>query len=133
MTYSPSKNDVFTRLKHSLQALALPAKEQIQLFPDFATKTDELVLDFDHWRSCAVGNFRTEFTSEQLDSLSAIDRHIQNPSGDQSVWQEEALFQHQFWQELRDLAVLSLSTFGWKPEIPPDYKHEYVEGSRRKI
>ncbi len=35
------------RLKHSLQALAMPAEVQLTLFPDFVCKADELALDFD--------------------------------------------------------------------------------------
>jgi hypothetical protein len=37
------------RLQHAVQVLALPADIQLSLFPDFASKVDELALDFDNW------------------------------------------------------------------------------------
>ena len=35
-------------LKHSLQALAMPAEIQLGLFPDWVCKADELALDFNN-------------------------------------------------------------------------------------
>jgi hypothetical protein len=129
----PDKQAIFQRLQHSLQALALPAAAQIALFPDFVCKTDELVLDFDHWRSCAVGNYRVEMTPAQLQSLAAVDTHIDIPNIDEykSVWDESALYSHPFWEELRDLAIQSLNAFGWPQETPPSYAHEFVPGRRQ--
>jgi hypothetical protein len=74
------KQWIFDRMKHSLQALSLPASTQNSLFPEFVVRADELVLDFDHWRVCAVGNYRAEMTDAQLDSLAAIDAY-QRTSG----------------------------------------------------
>ena len=39
------------RLKHSLRALAMPADTQLELFPDFVCKVEELALGFDHCES----------------------------------------------------------------------------------
>lgn len=120
------KRWIFERLKHSTQALALPASAQLSGLPDFIVKTDELVLDFDHWRECAVTNYRADLNVEQLKSLAAIDAHIANPSGDRSVWEESALSTHPFWVDLRRLAAAALTAFGWPLETPPSYAHEYV-------
>jgi hypothetical protein len=119
---------IFERLKGSLQALALPAAAQLAYFPDFVVKTDELVLDFDHWRDCAVGNYHLDMTTAQLESLAAIDAHVAGPDacGDRSVWDESALYSHPFWKGLRKLAIQSLKEFDWPPEEPPSYAHEYV-------
>ena len=40
---------VLSHLEWALQALALPARDQVSLFPDSAHPADELILDFDHW------------------------------------------------------------------------------------
>jgi hypothetical protein len=122
------KQWILERLKHSVQALALPAAAQLSLLPDFVVKTDELVLDFDHWRKCAVTNYRADLTSEQVESLAAMDAQIANPSGDRSVWDESSLSTHPFWSELRRLAALALNTFGWHQETPPSYAHEFISG-----
>jgi hypothetical protein len=127
------KQSILERLKHSLQALALSATDQVAHLPDFVVKTDELVLDFDHWRECAVGNYRSDMTAAQLDSLAAIKAHIATPNstGDRTVWDESALYSHPFWGELRNLAIQSLNAFGWPQETPPSYAHEYVSGKER--
>ena len=122
------KQWILERLKHSVQALALPATAQLSRLPDFVVKTDELVLDFGHWRECAVGNYRADLNGQQLESLTAIDAHIANPSGDRSVWKESSLSTHPFWADLRKLAAVALSAFGWPQETPPSYAHEYVRG-----
>jgi hypothetical protein len=125
------KRWIFERLKHSVQALALPATAQLSLLPDFVVKADELVLDFDHWRQCAVTNYRADLTSEQLELLAAMDAHIGNPSGDRTVWYESALPSHPFWKELRERAIQTLNAFAWPQETPPSYAAEYVPGRKR--
>ena len=124
---------IYERLKHSLQAMALPATAQLSYLPDFVVKTDELVLDFDHWRDCAVGNYRVDMTASQVDSLAAVEAHIDGPNttGDRSVWEESALYSHPFWDELRNLAIQSLTEFGWPQETPPSYAHQYVPAKQR--
>ena len=120
------RDRIFQRLKHSLQALALPDQQQAQLFPTSVVVTNELVLDFDHWQSCTVGNYRTELTESQLRSLTNLNDKIDN--ADQSVWREDALGSHLFWIELRELAIRALEAFGWPLAVPPSYKHEFVLG-----
>jgi hypothetical protein len=122
------KEWILKRLKHSLQALALAAPAQLSLFPD-CVKTDELVLDFDHWRLCAVGNYQCELTAAQFATLSSIDAHIESPPT-AAVWVESGLYSHPFWEELRTLARQSLAAFGWPEETPPGYAHEFVRVKR---
>ena len=124
---------IMERLKHSLQALALPAAAQVLQFPDFVVKTDELVLDFDHWRDCAVGNYHNDLTPAQLNSLAGIDAHIDTKDSDSDIWKEPALYSHPFWEELRRLAIKSLGEFGWPVELPPSYAHEYVPSKQPPV
>lgn len=133
MNRQAQKDRIFQRLQHSLQALALPGEQQIQLFPIAVVIADELVLDFDHWRSCAVDNYRIELTKAQLRCLGTLNDKIENAtnSADKNVWCEDALRSHGFWAELRELAAQALETFGWPLAVPPNYKHEYVRGGRR--
>jgi len=128
MNEQERKRWIFERLKHSLQAMALPAAAQLLYFPDFVVKTDELALGFDHWRDCAIGNYRADVTPAQLESLAVLDAYLDNPSGDPAVWNESALSEHSFWDEVRRLAVQALNAFGWPQETPPIYAHEYIRG-----
>ena len=95
-------------------------------------KTDELLLEFDHWRDCAVGNYHGEMTAAQLESLAVLDAHIALPSSvaDRAAWDESSLYLHLFWEELRGLAIRALNAFDWPQEIPPSYSHEYLRGKR---
>jgi hypothetical protein len=133
MNEQERKQWILALLKHSLQRLALPASEQVQLLPDFVVKTDELMLDFDHWRECAVGNYHADMTAAQLDSLATVDAHtdVPNSTGDRTVWEESALYSHSFLEELRNLAIQSRNTFGWPQETPPSYAHQYLPGRRQ--
>ena len=119
---------ILERLKHSLQHLAIPAPRQVALFPDFVVKTDELVLAFDHWRLCAVGNYGAEMTAAQKEALAAIDEFTKKP--DRVVWEEASLYTHPFWECVRGMAKVALGSFGWPLEEPPSYAHEYVRGGR---
>src|SRR5690349_11927926 len=103
MNRQAQRDWIFQRLQHSLQALALPSEQQIQLFPRAVVIADELVLDFDHWQSCAVDNYRTELTEAQLRCLATLNDRIENATNntDKSVWREDALRSHSFWLELR--------------------------------
>jgi hypothetical protein len=120
---------VLERLKHALQALALPTSEQLSLLPDFVVKTDELVLDFDHWRLCAVGS--KQLDAAQLQALARIGHHISTAKSGSRVWHERSLRLDPFWGELRTLGKQALEAFGWPVEAPPSYAHEYVPGKRR--
>jgi hypothetical protein len=125
------RRGIFERLKHSLQALAAEASVQVQLFPDFVHKNDELVLDFDHWQDCAIGNYGKEMTAAQLQSLRAINDHLETVGpADAAVWDEDGLYTVPFWSELRQLAIQSLESFGWPKETPPGDADEYVRGEK---
>lgn len=123
---------MLVRLKHSLQALAMPAEIQLSLFPDFVCKVDELALDFDNWATCVLSNDRGELTQEQRSCLAEIDSRLGAMSGEQNAryWTEEALRQGTEWEAIRNLSKMALKAFGWPVEQPPSYGHEYIPGAR---
>jgi hypothetical protein len=115
-----------------VQHLACPADIQLELLAAFVCKADEIALNFDHWRSTTVSNYRNELTSEQISSLEALDGELAEISRTGAeVWTEAAVREFQQWRKLRERAAISLSLFGWRLEAPPSYVKEYVEGKRR--
>ena len=116
------------RLKHSIQALAIPAGSQLNLFPDFAAKTDELALDFDHWLLCCLDNNMID-NQEAITLLKELDQYFNDISGESNadLWTEQELKNRNEWEFVREKAKAILVVFGWDLENPPDYKHEYVK------
>jgi|SRR5215472_977482 len=124
---------ILQRLKESLQALAVPASEQVRLFPEFVVKTDELVLDFDHWQYCAMANYGSQMTEAQRTSLVALDSHTDGgSSAGRSIWDEQSLFTETFWDTARRLSKSALEAFGWPLQVPPTHSSEYVRGHSAK-
>ena len=123
---------ILIRFQHALQALALPAVVQVQLFPDFVCKADELALNFDHWSSCMLAWYRDTLTPAQRDPIDAIDHHLARMSGthNAALWTDEALHEAPEWNEVRQLARHALAAFGWEETTPPSYEHEYVPGKK---
>jgi hypothetical protein len=123
---------VIMRLKHSLQALAMPADVQIALFPEFAQKADELALDFDNFRQAVVTNMESSLSDEQRDLLATIDVQLDMMSRaqDANLWTEDALVRRPEWQSVRELASAALEAFDWPVVRPPSYAHEFVQLAR---
>jgi hypothetical protein len=133
----PDREWMLSTFKQALQILAAPPDEQIRHFPDFVCVTDELALDFDHWRVVFISNFGAEATSDQLASLAAIDEEFDFLSRGGSefaedFWTDEALRASARWEEIRQLAVQALTTFGFPLNIPANNFNDYVIGSSIK-
>lgn len=119
----------FRQLKWSLQGLATSGSDQRALFPDYAVKADELALDFDHWASVIRGNYETELSASQAQSLAAIDRQFATMSRDGAefdleLWTEAAVSTSEYWADVRRLAASALEVFGWPIESPPQDSDE---------
>jgi hypothetical protein len=132
---APNRAWIFECTKHALQRLACPAEMQIQLIPSFACAADEMALGFDHWAQVFIGNFRSEFTTEQIASLTSIDEKFDLFSGEgkgfnEEFWTDDGLRDSPEWENIRHLAEQALRLFGWPIETPPSYAHEFVEGER---
>ena len=114
----------FRKLKWSLQALAIPASDQLSLFPQFAATADELALDFDRWASLVSENYEEELSSAQIDALAAISRTFETISGhaaefEAELWTAEAVRSSSHWDDIRRVAAVALEVFGWPIERPP--------------
>jgi hypothetical protein len=114
----------FRELKWALQALAIPATEQKQLFPNWVAIPDELALDFDHWESVVRGNYGAELSKDQADRLAEVGRKLSSMSRtgadfEPELWAESALSSSQHWVDVRLLAASALDAFGWSVESPP--------------
>jgi hypothetical protein len=120
---------IFGRLKHSIQLLACPPEVQLNLLPSFVCRADELALDFDNWQLVALGNFRSELTTDQLSHLDAISRSLSELTrGGSQHWTDDAVRKSPEWHEIRALASNALASFGWPIEIPPSHAEEYISG-----
>ncbi len=117
---------VSKELRHSLQALAVPADVQLRLLPDFVCKADELALNFNDCYSLITAE--AELTDRQKAALDALDAKLDEMggAGNEHLWTEKALGIRPEWEEVRRLAVETLDAFGWDVAIPP----AYVRGSQ---
>ena len=77
---------------------------------------------------------RTPVDVVAQDARTACNHHIALPNrlGDRTIWNENAMYSHPFWEDLRNLACRALTEFGWPQEKPPSYGHEYVRGKWRE-
>lgn len=119
----------FRQLKWTLQALAIPASDQKELFPNWVATPDELALDFDHWESVVRGNYGEELSKDQADRLAEVSRKLSSMSRTGSdfepeLWEESALRSSQHWMDVRLLAASALDAFGWPVESPPSDSNE---------
>lgn len=110
----------------SLQLLACPSEIQLRKFPPFVHAPDEMALDFDHFRSAYVGNFRAELTNEQLHCLERIDRTFKQMNKD--CFSPEGVSDSGEWRRIRELASDALKAFDRPLVDPPRRDHEFVPG-----
>lgn len=115
------------QLQRAVVALALPADVQLSLFPDFVCKADELALDFEDGLYEMVGH-EDQFSGEQRAAIDALDKLLLSKSGEQhaSFWDETAVREHPFWEEIRIAAKEAAATFGWDLHILPSSSAVYV-------
>lgn len=108
-------------LRHSLQALAMPAAVQLALFPDFVCKADELALDFANFYGAVRGNYPNDYTAEQWATLETIDRALEERSGEENAerWTDDAVRTSCVWEMIRGLARTALDALGWEVSAPP--------------
>lgn len=110
------------RLKHQLQALAVPAKVQLGLLPDFVCKADELALDFGHWCLCLLSNDNGRLTASQRAALVEIDNLFDKMTAknEPALWTDDALGSRPEWEIIRQKAKRALALFAWPVDKPAE-------------
>jgi len=113
----------FRELKYSLQALAVPAADQIRAQTPACVVQDELLLDYDHSYEVLSQHFGSELTGEQRTALRRVHEHSdqwteQDNAGDPL----EDLARRPFWVTMRSFAAEALARMRWPVEPPPPYK-----------
>ncbi|PQV63186.1 hypothetical protein B1R32_11411 [Abditibacterium utsteinense] len=116
-------NNVLKRMKYQLQGLAMPAEIQVQLFPDFVCKGDELAEDYCHWCLVVLGNDEGRLTEQQRMLLIGLDNYFDRipiQSMGEPLWTDEGIKTRSEWEEIRVMATELLSAFGWPVEKPAE-------------
>ena len=118
-----------SRLRHALQALALPAEQQLRLLPSFVPELDELALAFDHGLAIARGSTAVRLTRAQQTALRSVEDLLDGMSGQAlaHLWTRAAIADGEAWSRLRRAASIALRSFGWKAEVPTGILFEYIE------
>lgn len=134
---TPNEPWWWKKLEWALQALAMPAKRQLALYPDFVCKAEELAFDFDEACIAARSSADVELSSEQRVALEAVDRALVEMSrgGGQyteDTWTDDGVRTSSKWAVVRLLAIQALGVFGWPAQDPPQDPtgrgSTYVEG-----
>ncbi|TPG54595.1 hypothetical protein [Sphingomonas glacialis] len=115
------------QLQRAVIALAQPADIQLSLFPDFVRKADELALDFEDGLYEMVGH-EGQFSEQQRGAIDALDALILSKIGEQhaAFWNETAVREHPFWEQIRIAAKDAAATFGWDLQSVPSSEAVYV-------
>ena len=109
--------------KWAVQALAIPAEQQIALFPAFVCKGDDMVIEWDLRLSQLDLD---QLSSLQQDAIAQLDEYLVRisrggPEFSEELWFEDsALRACPQWVEVRRLAQEILKAFGWPVESPPE-------------
>lgn len=108
-------------------ALASEPEVQDKLFPDFACKGDELVLEFDEaYRNI---NEDVELSEAQKAELGKLDKFLEEHSGKnfESLYVDNsAIFTEPFWTDVRAIAKNIITAMNWTYEEPKPSGAIYV-------
>lgn len=122
------------RFMWAVQALALPAEQQLSLFPSFAGVADELALEHEETQARFLNTSGTNLSSDQKRAIQALDNKLEAMSGEENAttfWTVEALGGRPEWEQVRSLARKVLSVMGWSASVPPlDRGAVYVESPK---
>jgi hypothetical protein len=109
-----NRDALFRQLRHSLVLLAADGSTALAGLPDGCCKPDELALDFDHARTCVVGNYGDELPQALTGALIEVDAAFRGMPRD--CWSEEAVRSSPFWAIVRERARQALGLldqFDW--------------------
>ena len=115
------KDWVRAELEYSLQALAMPAEVQFQLYPQGVCYACELTTDFQNFSEGYITDNEGILTKEQKSALSKMQEHLTKlaHTAEYQCWNEEPIRTGVAWQQARDLAKQCLIAFAWEIKAPP--------------
>jgi hypothetical protein len=119
----------FKQLRWSLLALAQADSVQPSLFPEQASKPDDLAFAFDHWANVVRETHGADLSDDQVASLDAIAAKLATMSRDGAefdvdLWTDAALTTSEHWADVRRLALSALETFEWVVESSSEVGEE---------
>ncbi|MFV8751701.1 hypothetical protein ACNOYE_14245 [Nannocystaceae bacterium ST9] len=123
-----TESDSARRFMRAVQALALNAGKQKQLFPEFADPPDELELDQQETQAAFLAAWRVLLSPLQKGAIESLDAQLESMSGPDNarLWTVDALTSAPEWAKVRVLAAAVLSEMGWPLEPPPRDRGIYV-------
>ena len=121
-------SDTARRFMWALQALALDAGQQEQLFPDFAEPTDELELDQQETQAAFLKEWGPLLSPQQTEVIRRLEAELDTMGGPDNakLWTTEALAVAPQWARVRELAAAVLREMSWPLEPPPPDRAIYV-------
>lgn len=129
MTKAPwSETDSARRFMWAVQALALDASTQRQLFPEFAEPPDELELDQQETQAAFLKAWRAHISPPQKEAIERLDAQLESMGGSKNarLWTVEALGTAPEWARVRELAAAVLQSMGWPLAPPPRDRAIYI-------
>lgn len=122
------ESEAVRRFMWAVQALALGADEQRQLFPGFTDAADELALEHEETQAAFLKVARPLLSSQQHEVVRRLDQQLERISGPENMqlWTVEGLTTAPEWDCVRDLAATVLREMGWPCESPPRDRAIYV-------
>jgi hypothetical protein len=104
----------------SLQALALPAPEQVRVTKPGCV-TCELYQDFQHWSEEYLTHFAGVVSPTQRSAIQAVSGALDAIPPSDRTCNNDALLQRLSWQHVRFAAQRALSTLAWPLDAPAPY------------
>lgn len=122
------ESDSARRFMWAVQALALDAAKQEQLFPEFADPPDELELDQQETQAAFLQAWQPLLSPQQTEAIESLDEQLEAMGGPENarLWTVEALATAPEWARVRELATAVLREMGWPLESPPQDRAIYV-------
>lgn len=118
--------ELYKKIIESLKLVASPAKEQINLFPDYVCIPDEIALTFDEIISYAKilveNNFITIDQYSLLEHLNHLFENFQKVD-----WTIESMYNSKKWMQTRQEAIIILKKFGESYSNPDIFWINYIK------
>jgi hypothetical protein len=111
--FEKDSEDPLRELMRVIRRLASAGSAQPDLFPDENVSAGELVREFDQHAAVVRESDEGELSSQQLESLIALEKKLSTMSRDGAefdadIWTDEALRTSEHWAEVRALAAAAL-------------------------